>query len=255
MEFLAKNIKHIRKSFGQTQDEFAQKLGVKRSVIGSYEEERAIPKLNTLQDIANIFSITLDQLVNQDIANGALNNSKSNDTKVLSVIVDNTTQKELITLIPTKARAGYLSGYGDPEFVSHLPQFTIPVPELSAERTYRAFQISGESMLPIPSGAYIVCEFVEHVKYVDDGKTHIVISRDDGIVFKRTYKSTEQDNTLELVSDNPEFPPYTISYESVSEIWKALGYISFSLPRLAMPSIETIHNKLQMMEKEINKLK
>ena len=47
------NLKFLRKAKGLTQDQLADKLGINRAMIGSYEENRAIPKLNAMQDIAS----------------------------------------------------------------------------------------------------------------------------------------------------------------------------------------------------------
>jgi ribosome-binding protein aMBF1 (putative translation factor) len=38
--YAGKNLKHLRKMKGMTQEEFANKLQIKRSLLGAYEEER-----------------------------------------------------------------------------------------------------------------------------------------------------------------------------------------------------------------------
>jgi len=52
---------------------------------------------------------------------------------------------EMIPLIPIRARAGYLAGYGDQEYIDDLP--TVPV---IVDRTfhgkYRCFEVEGDSM-------------------------------------------------------------------------------------------------------------
>ncbi|HEY1021913.1 MAG TPA: helix-turn-helix transcriptional regulator, partial [Flavisolibacter sp.] len=45
MSFANKNLKYLRKLRGWTQEEFAQKLRIKRSLLGAYEEERAEPRI------------------------------------------------------------------------------------------------------------------------------------------------------------------------------------------------------------------
>ena len=60
--FIASNIKTLRIGCEMTQDQFSKKLGIKRSVLGSYEEERAIPPIKTLIHISDLFEITLDEL-------------------------------------------------------------------------------------------------------------------------------------------------------------------------------------------------
>src|SRR5665648_762449 len=72
---------------------------------------------------------------------------KGSKLRVLTTTVDST-NTENIELVPEKAKAGYMRGFADPEFVRELPVFQLPF--LSPERKYRTFQISGDSMSPIP---------------------------------------------------------------------------------------------------------
>lgn len=218
-------LKTLRRQKGLTQEEFASALGVKRSKIGAYEENRAMPKLDLLKSIAVFFNVSIEELVN---ATGAETQNLPIQLKVLTTVVD-TFNKELITLVPEKAAAGYLHGYSDPEYVEQLPRFTLPVPELSAERTYRAFQISGDSMFPIPSGSYILCDYVENLQSIREGKPYILVTRDEGIVYKRIWNDDNSEKFL-LQSDNPVFTPYFLPKDAIIEAWRALGYLCMSLP-------------------------
>ncbi|MFB6343332.1 S24 family peptidase [Saccharicrinis sp. FJH62] len=257
--FLGSNIKHLRKIRNLTQDQFADKMAVKRSLIGSYEEGRAVPKLAVLRSIALYFDVSIDNLVNRDLSleENTDNLAHTPDIggkglRVLTTIVDRD-NKEQITLVPVKASAGYTRGYTDPDFIETLPKFNLPLPELQNERTYRAFQIKGDSMEPIPSGAYIICEYLQNWKEIKDGRTYILLTYDDGIVYKRVYM---QDNsTLLLKSDNPEYDPYTMPLNTVMEVWKALGYICFSLPEPDDTSLRKLTSMVYKMQDELEKLK
>ena len=50
LNFFAQNLKHLRKVKGLTQGDFAAKIGINRPKVGSYEEGRAEPSLETLQN-------------------------------------------------------------------------------------------------------------------------------------------------------------------------------------------------------------
>ena len=63
------NLKYLRKLRGWTQEEFANKLSIKRSLIGAYEEERADPRLDVLEIVADMFKLSLDELLLQDVSN------------------------------------------------------------------------------------------------------------------------------------------------------------------------------------------
>lgn len=221
-------LKSLRKQKGLTQEALSQVLGIKRSKVGAYEECRAMPKMDLLSKISFYFNVSIEELINAtepSLSSGKVAFEKQ--LKILTTVVDND-NKELITLVPEKAAAGYLRGYSDPEFVENLPRFTLPVPELSAERTYRAFQISGDSMLPVPSGSYILCDYVENLESIREGKPYILITRDDGIVYKRVWKDSS--GKLLLQSDNITYIPYFLSTDNILEIWRALGYLCMSLP-------------------------
>ena len=256
---LGLNIKYLRKVRNLTQDQLADKIGVNRAMIGSYEEGRAVPKLPALQILSHYFNVSIDSLVNVDLSTESSSagdtqniDSAGKNLRILTTLVDRN-DKELITLVPVKASAGYAKGYSDPDYVETLPKFSLPFTELSRERTYRAFQIRGNSMEPIPSGAYIICEYLQNWSDVKSGKTYIMVTKDDGVIYKRLYNN--DNNTLLLKSDNPEYNPYTIPLNSISEIWKALGYISFSLPEPDEMHLGKLAAMVYKMQTELDELK
>ncbi|MET0244153.1 MAG: LexA family transcriptional regulator [Flavitalea sp.] len=212
MSLAGKNLKYLRKLRGMTQEEFANKLKIKRSLLGAYEEERAEPRLDVLELISETFKLSLDELLLKDLG----------DTKG-SYISKRRAQKlgsgnSEITFVPMKAAAGYLAGFADPEFIDELNTFTLP---MLAPGSYRAFEIVGDSMLPTPSGSIIVGEKVDNYEDVRSSNTYIVISRNEGIVYKRVMKNTRAKNKLTLISDNPAYQPYNVDAENIIEIWKA----------------------------------
>jgi hypothetical protein len=78
-------------------------------------------------------------------------------------------------MVPEKAKAGYTTGYSDPEFISELPVFQFPL--LSKNKKYRTFQISGDSMLPIPEGAWVTGEYVQDWSLIPSGTACIFYHR------------------------------------------------------------------------------
>ena len=63
MSIAAQNLKYLRKLRGWTQEEFASKLKIKRSLLGAYEEERAEPRLEVLELVSDMFRLSLDELL------------------------------------------------------------------------------------------------------------------------------------------------------------------------------------------------
>ncbi len=217
MSYAGKNFKYLRKLRGWTQEDFAIKLGIKRSLIGAYEEERAEPRLDVLESACTMFKLSLDDMLLKDLADqGDSYLAKRRKLKM-------TSERSSVQFVPVKAAAGYLAGYNDPEFIDELNTFTLP---MLGSGDYRAFEIVGDSMLPTPSGSVIVGEKVEDLEDVKPNLPYIVVSKSEGIVYKRIQKAPKTKATLTLVSDNPNYPPYSVSTEDVAEIWKAQMVIS-----------------------------
>jgi transcriptional regulator with XRE-family HTH domain len=212
-----KNIKYLRKLRGWTQEEFAQKLRIKRSLLGAYEEERAEPRIDVLEVVCDIFKLTLDEILRKDLSDNKGNYLARRRAQKLA------SGRSDISFVPVKAAAGYLAGYADPEFVDELNTFTLP---MLAGGEYRAFEIVGDSMLPTPSGSVIVAEKVENLNDLKNNTTYVVVSRNEGIVYKRVLKTNKVKNKFTLVSDNPVYQPYSVNAEDVLEIWQAQLIIS-----------------------------
>jgi transcriptional regulator with XRE-family HTH domain len=253
-----RNLKVLRKKSGYTQAQLAEKLGIKRSLIGAYEEGRAEPKLSTLVNIARLFAVSLDHLITADLSEEqpevSLVPTKSgapNKMRVLAITVDQD-NKEYIELVPHKASAGYLNGYADPDFIEELPRFRLPM--LSTIGTHRAFEIKGDSMLPIASGTVIIGRYIEDWSEIKDGTPCIVVSQSEGVVFKRVYNKLKNGTTLRLHSDNPVYDPYEVLVDDVNEIWEAKAYISSTFP-IADFSLNKLTSIVMDLQQEVIKLK
>lgn len=225
MTLIPNNIKFLRKKFGYTQETFAQALDINRPSVGAYEEGRADPRLTTLARMAELFKVSVDELISDDLTKG--NRVPKQQVKVLAVTVDNA-DEEFIQLVPMKAAAGYTNGYADPEFLTDLPRFHLPV--LPKGGTYRAFEISGDSMLPITSGSIVVGKYVEQLNHISNGKTYILVTKSEGVVYKRVFNYLDEKGKFYLVSDNKSYSAYEIDPEEITEVWESKAYISLEFP-------------------------
>ncbi len=253
MTHISSNLKYLRKKKGLTQQQFADELKIKRSLVGAYEEERAEPKYDLLQQFANYYELSIDELLNEKINDKWKPKPQidPSNLRVLSITVDSQNQ-ENIELVPIKASAGYLDGYADPTFMSDLPKFYLP---MFRQGTYRGFEIKGDSMPPLQSGTIIIGEYLENWSNLKLGETCIIISKNDGIAYKRIGSKFKENKPLKLLSDNPIYEPYTIACDEIIEIWKAKAYISTQFPEPAPePTLETITAMVSQMQKSITDL-
>lgn len=241
-----KNLKYLRKLRGWTQEEFALKLNIKRSLLGAYEEERAEPRIEVLEIVSDIFKLTLDELLRKDLSDNKENYLAKRRTQKL------TGGRSTIPFVPVKAAAGYMAGYADPEFIDELNTFTLP---MLTGGNYRAFEIIGDSMMPTPSGSVIVGEKVDQLEDLKNNSTYIIVSRNEGIVYKRVLKSNRSKNKLTLVSDNPSYQPYSVNAEDVVELWQAQVVIAKAntQQRWDVNQLASVVNNLQQQVSSLKK--
>ncbi len=250
MSQAGQNLKYLRKLRGWTQEEFANKLGIKRSLIGAYEEDRADPRLDVMEIVCQMFKTTLDELMLKDMSDtGGSYLAKRRMQKMMSA------ERNVIHFVPVKAAAGYLAGYADNEFIDELNTFTLP---MLSGGYYRAFEIIGDSMMPTPSGSIIVAEKVDNTEDIKNNQPYIVVSRNEGIVYKRIVKSNKSKNKLTLVSDNPQFQPYQVNTDDVVELWHAQMVLSkvsqqqrWDMDSLAS-MVSNLQNQVSSMKKKMN---
>lgn len=253
MNFLTKNIKHLRTLKGLTQEQFATKFNVPRSRISSYEENRAAPPIHFLIEISDFFEVPIDALIKNDLSSTTDDSfMKIGNDRILFPISVDSKDEELIEIIPEAASAGYLQGYSDPEYIEHLNKIKLP---FLPTGTHRAFPIKGDSMLPVKSGSYIVARFIENINYINDGKTYIILSKSEGMVYKRVFKQLEEHNMLLMVSDNKKYDPYYLPAQDVLEIWEFTCSINTQEYEEHELKISSIASMLTQLGVELEELK
>lgn len=222
----AENLKFLRKRRKKSQMDLAKELELTRTTLSGYEKS-VQPPFRVLIKIAEYFNVSLDALIKyrletlsefqlSQIEKGFDVDVTGQKLRLLTISVDNR-GKENIEMVPVKAQAGYTNSYGDLDFIAGLPKFKLPF--LPEDKTYRSFQIQGDSMLPIKEGSWVTCSFVENWTSLKDGKACIVVTKDDGIVFKLLYNRLNKGNFL-LVSSNHDYSPYELPVSRIVEIWQ-----------------------------------
>lgn len=256
--YFANNIKMLRKRRHRTQDDVAVALDMKRSTVSGYENGVAQPGIEALVAFSAYYQVAIDTLIKTDLSQLAESQVtqlerghdvfiRGSQLRVLTTTVDAANQ-ENIELVTEKAKAGYRTGFADPEYISVLPAFHLPF--LSRQRKYRTFQISGDSMLPIPDKAYVTGEFVQDWSTIRNRHAYIILTINDGVVFKVAENRIEPDGLLVLHSLNPLYEAYSIHVNDIREVWKFVNYISPELPE-ARPETETLLETVKSLKREI----
>ncbi len=247
---IATNIRFLRALKALSQEELADKLKITRSRLGAYEEARNEPPIEILIKLSEFFHIAIDALVKGDLRKTdpeAL--LKVGKNRILFPVMIDKENNEQIEVVTIKASAGYLNGYGDPEYMEKLPMMKLP---FNVSGKQRAFPIKGDSMLPLKSGSYVIGKFIESINDIKNGSTYVLLTKDDGITYKRVFKKQQE---LELHSDNNEYSPYRIKNSDVLEIWEFVCALDSSDKKQEDTSLESVMAVLKNLQMEVKGLK
>jgi len=250
MSLFSDNIRHLRVKKDVSQETVAEGLSITRDSLAKYEQGKSQPPYEILIKISHYYHVSIDLLLSVDIRKVDITNLiKLDDNRILLPITVDSKGENIIEIVPHKAKAGYLNGYSDPEFIEGLQHVSLP---FLGNGKFRAFPVEGDSMPPHKEGSFIIGRYVEQLGHVTDGRTYILLTRDQGIVYKRLNKNGR--NSLMLQSDNTFYPPYTVKASDVLEIWE---YACSIATKEFEPddSPETIRDVLQGMRKEMAALR
>jgi len=260
--FWALNIRHLRRRKRLSQDEMAFSLGISRSKLNAHENGQTInPTIEDLLNFSGHFKLSIDNLIKTDLSKlseiklrelEAGNDIYTTGTQLRILATTITTEnKDNIEFVSQKAKAGYLAGYSDPEYINKLPVFTMP--HLPQDRKYRMFPTVGDSMYPIPENALVVGRYVDDWNSIKDETPCLVITKDEGIVFKLVTNKIKNHRTLHLASLNSLYKPYEVPVENIIEIWQFVNYITDTLPQAEVP-LQELSRDVHAIKMELKKL-
>jgi len=250
---LAENLKYLRHKHKESQQDLASAMGLPRTTLGDYERGKTEPNIAMLIKLAKHYKLKIDELINTKLSNKDLEIIRNKDLRVLAITVDQQ-NKGNIELVDSKAEAGYLDSYQDPEYIRDLPKISFPG---MSRGTYRGFEIRGDSMLPIESGSIIISQYVEKLSEIKSDNTYIIVSKSEGLVYKRV-RVDKKNKQLILISDNDSYLPYTIDFSDVDEVWGYHAHLSFSDQKLTFSAmledkLSNIQNKLNNIQETISR--
>lgn len=259
--FFADNLKFLRERLKITQQELAKTFSLTRSKINALESgQTKSPNLEDLLRFADYFKVSVDTLLRiklstlselklQELEAGNDAYLSGSQIRVLATTV-NADNEENIEMVPLKAKAGYLAGFGDPTYLEGLPTFRLP--NLPADKKYRMFQTEGDSMYPVPEGAYVIGSYLSEWRLNKESPC-IIVTAMEGISFKMVSFLLDKRAFL-LRSLNPIYTPYEVGAEEIKEIWKFEYYMTDEFP-IEILTLQQIGLGLSEINKKLDAIK
>jgi transcriptional regulator with XRE-family HTH domain len=333
MSIVSNNIKYLRRLNGLTQEQFARRIGIKRSLLGAYEEARANPNLENLKTIAQVFGTSVDSLIKTDIRKiretPGISLSQSTTGIIEQIVPQNTFQptqnhqetrpftnssepqtvaklvedffqeKEEVEIIPQRnipqrsfiadneasfqqfvdnhlhtvsnfpknepespsksiaKLTPYIKNSGVKEYLANCQKVdflrslqTISLPFITSDRS-RAFEMGNDFPM---QNSIVVGSGISDWSDVNDGKFYILVTHQQGVIYRRVYNQVKIKGALLLSSDNPSIPSFEISIKDVVEIWEVNSFISQQLPEPHI-SLERVKNIVDDLTNELDRLR
>jgi transcriptional regulator with XRE-family HTH domain/signal peptidase I len=269
MHFFSKNVVFLRELKGLNQAQMAASIDFNKTTWNNYELGKSQPNITDLLTIADFFKVTASQLLELDLKKhdfsyktkskklrgkydlkgdyqGDFSAKKYPENNLLTVanedppslfrmpqvITVDSQGNENVVMVPVRARAGYLNGYSDPEFMQSLPAYRLPG---LSNGTFRLFEVEGQSMFPtLSAGDLVIGAYVEQLSLVRDDRVYVVVTKNDGgLVVKRVLNRLSTDGKLILKSDNYKdrelYPTMIVEPNNIVELWYVTGFISRQL--------------------------
>ncbi|TCI92290.1 S24 family peptidase [Tenacibaculum sp. M341] len=261
---ISDRIAAIRDKFNLNNFSMSKKIGVTGTTVDSIvngrpqsdgSRKKTKPGYDVLTSIINEFNINPDYLFGKSsIMLRDSNLYNSNYTGTPQVVSTGSDGNENVIFVPTQARAGYLDGYGDIEYIEKLPTFHMP--RLS-NGSFRCFEVQGNSMVrTFFDGDLVFGKYVEDLYDIKDGRVYVIVSKNDGIVLKRVINRIEERGKLILKSDNKDgnFPTYTINADEIMEVWYVTMYASKQMPEPVdiYDRLHDLESQLVALQEQIN---
>lgn len=251
MSLFSDNIRTLRIRDKISQEKLAEQLEITRGRYVKYEDGTSEAPYEILKKIAHHFHISIDLLLAVDVRKIDIQDliKLENNRLILPIQVDGIGEN-IIEIVTQKVKAGYLSGYADPEYIESLQQISLP---FLGPGKHRGFPVEGDSMPPHEEGSIIVGRYIEKLGEVQDGKTYIFITKNQGMVYKRLNKNKK--NALILESDNSFYPNYEVKFSEILEIWEFQCNIGRTDKKESLTDIESLREIILELKRDVLEIK
>lgn len=164
---------------------------------------------------------------------------------VPKVVTVDSLGNENIPFVRSKAAAGYVGSFMQPEYVSNLPTYRLPGLD---NATYRMFEVSGHSMRPtLAEKDLVIGQFVEDIRTIREDRVYIIVTTDD-LLIKRCLNCLNKEGKLICKSDNSAqgYKDIVLDQTEIKEAWYVCKRITDQLP-----GPEDIYSRISNIEAKL----
>ncbi len=219
MSLIGINIKKIRKVKGISQTEFAKLFGLTRANIGSYEEQRAEPKLDIILKIADFYKINISKLVTKELTVNEISN--------FNLISDFDTSKNKLNTgtkyIPEELLKQFPKQKENLSFLKSLPRIVFPF--IDNKKNRLAIYNKGNELYFNNNGfLHGDILFLEKLLEFTENNFFLGIVIDNKSINKGIVEI--KDSSFLITPTNPNYKQKKIAINSSASAWKIKGCYS-----------------------------
>lgn len=215
---IASQIKKLRKSRGWTQPQLADQLSVSKQTISNWETGIKVPRMGSLQKLADLFNVRIGEITNASIDDNDI--FKINKSSNVIYPLSDSLQRVKIPIIgeiacgdPITAEEN-IEGYTEETFEKPIPSGTL-----------FALRCKGHSMEPtIHDGSLVT---IREQPTVEDGEIAAVLVNGDNEATLKRVK--HQGNLIMLMPDNKEFDPIILDKDNPGRIVGKAVHVSWNI--------------------------
>lgn len=224
-------MRRLRKALKLTQEEMADSLKLKRSTYARYEKDIVAPP-EVLQAWHKKYKTPYAEFSKPVPKEFSNNSNTDNGLKKPDMVFvrENDMLMMEVPLVNQYAYAGYLSGYGDQEFIDELPR--IPwIVDREHKGNYLSFEVRNDSMYDGSFNSYAEGDRVlgrEILRHHWQNKLHIekwdfiIIHKRDGILLKKIAEHDTLNGRLRLHSLNPMYEDIWVNSDDLAQIFNVV---------------------------------
>lgn len=215
---IASQIKKLRKSRGWTQPQLADQLSVSKQTISNWETGIKVPRMGSLQKLADLFNVRIGEITNASIDDNDI--FKINKSSNVIYPLSDSLQRVKIPIIgeiacgdPITAEEN-IEGYTEETFEKPIPSGTL-----------FALRCKGHSMEPtIHDGSLVT---IREQPTVEDGEiAAVLVDGDNEATLKRVK---HQGDLIMLMPDNKEYDPIILDKNNPGRIVGKAVHVSWNI--------------------------